>query len=144
MAGLASPAPLAQLCFFTATGVTGPNWDAQGLMSRRDENILDFGDPKLVFHCLHPVLQVETCPSPRSLPSLELPPCLVTEPWAVPPRKGGGLSSVHTHGQSLLLAWMTLIGPKVLVSPADLPLSHFPPSMQNDEKLQLLPCRAPL
>lgn len=41
------PAPLAQLCFFTATGVTGPNWDAQGLMSRRDENILDFGTPNL-------------------------------------------------------------------------------------------------
>ena len=38
---------------------------------------------------------------------------------------------------------MTLIGPKVLVSPADLPLSQFPPSMQNDEKLQLLPRQAP-
>lgn len=39
---------------------------------------------------------------------------------------------------------MTLIGPKVLVSPADLPLSHFPPSMQNDEKTPTLPCQAPL
>ena len=81
VAGLASPAPLAQLRFSTATGVTGPNWDMQGLMSRRDENILDFGDPKLVFlHCFHPVLQVETCPSPRSLPSLEFHPV-----WSLSP-----------------------------------------------------------
>ena len=56
VAGLASPAPLAQLGFSTAAGVTGPNWDVQGLMSTRDENILDFGDLKLVFlHCFHPV-----------------------------------------------------------------------------------------
>lgn len=84
------------------------------------------------------LLQVETCPSPRSLPSLEPPHCLVTEPWVAPPRKGGGLSAVHTDGQSLLLAWMTLTGPKVLMSPAGLPLSHSPPSMQNDRKAPVL------
>ena len=84
------------------------------------------------------LLQVETCPSPRSLPSLEPPPCLVTEPWVAPPRKGGVLSSVLTDGQSLRLAWMTLTGPKVLMSPAGLPLSHSPPSMQNDGKAPLL------
>ncbi|XP_054944478.1 uncharacterized protein [Physeter macrocephalus] len=47
----------------------------------------------------------------------------------------GALFCLHLHGQSLLLAWSTRRGPKVLLSCADLPpLSRSPPGGQNVAK----------
>lgn len=87
---------------------------------------------KLVFlRCFHPGA------SSRNLGITRNPSFLTLHPaWSPSPGDcKGGLFSLHLRGQSLLLAWTTRRGPKVLLSCADLPpLSHCPPGGQNDAK----------